>query len=283
MNKGSCLCGDVTWEIDGPITMLVNCHCSMCRKAHGSAFGTYAIGGAGDFRWTSGEGNVERYRSSEQGNRAFCPRCGSVVADLLGDMAIMPAGNLEGDIDRALDSHIFVASKAPWHEITDSAPQFEAYPPEYDMRPVELETRKPATAGAVGGSCLCGAVAYEFDGPGDRMVLCHCSRCRRSRSAAYSVQVFVDAERFRWLRGEDRIRRYKVPDAKRYSPSFCVTCGSIVPRVWESGTAIIPAGTLDQDPGIRPQLHIFTGSRAPWDEITDSLPQHAEMPPPTAD
>lgn len=282
MNEGSCLCGDITWEIDGPITALFNCHCSMCRKVHGTAFGTYAVAAAGDLRWTSGEERVARYRSSPQGNRAFCPRCGSVVADLIGDMAVAPAGNFCGEIDRTLDGHMFAGSKAPWHEITDSAPQFEAYPPEYGMPSVAVETRSAKTPGAVGGSCLCGAVAYEFDPPAERMVLCHCSRCRRSRSAAHSAQIFVAAERFRWLQGEDRIRRFKVPDAKYYSPSFCAECGSIMPRVWESGTAIIPAGSLDQDPGIRPGLHIFTGSKAPWHTITDTLPQYETLPPSVA-
>jgi hypothetical protein len=38
-------------------------------------------------------------------------------------------------------------------------------------------------------------------------------------------------------------------------------------------------GALDDDPGVRPREHIFVGSKAPWDEITDALPQHGEMPP----
>lgn len=280
MNRGSCLCGDITWEIEGPLSMLVNCHCTMCRKAHGAGFATFAIAPARSFRWTGGEHKIAQYQSSAEGKRPFCPRCGSIVAAIAGDIAFMPAGNLANDVGRALDSHIFVAKKAPWHEISDGAPQYDAYPPGFDMPSIEFDERTAVTDGAVGGSCLCGAVAYEFDPPGDRMILCHCSRCRKSRSAVHSAQVFVDADRFRWLRGEDQLIRHKVPDAKYFAPSFCRTCGSVMPRVGESGPAIIPAGSLDQDPGIRPQLHIFTGSKATWFDITDSLPQFEEMPPP---
>ena len=69
MYKAQCLCGDVSWELDGPLTMLANCHCTMCRKAHGSGFATYAAGTASGFRWTSGEDKRRRYHASAHGNR----------------------------------------------------------------------------------------------------------------------------------------------------------------------------------------------------------------------
>ena len=194
-----------------------------------------------------------------------------------------PPATLTNDIDRPLDCHIFVASKASWHEISDDAPQFDAYPPEYDTPGIDFEERTAATDGAVGGSCLCGAVRYEYDPPADRMIQCHCSRCRKSRGAAHSVQVFVPAERFRWLQGEHNRTAYKVPGARVFAPSFCNDCGSVTPRVVAGGPAIIPAGLLDDDPLIRPQLHIFVGSKAPWFSITDSLPRYDEMPPPPGD
>jgi hypothetical protein len=283
MVQGHCLCGDISWELDGPLSMLVNCHCTMCRKAHGASFATFAAGPAAAFRWLGGEEKIVRYQSSAHGNRGFCGRCGSVVASVAGDLVFMPAGNLDGDLDRPLDSHIFVANKAVWHDISDDAPQFDGYPPGYDVPGIELEARTAATEGAVGGSCLCGAVRYEYDPPADRMVHCHCSRCRKSRSAAHSVQVFVPSERFRWLQGENNRTAYKVPGARYFAPSFCNDCGSVTPRVVAGGPAIIPAGLLDDDPAIRPQLHIFVGSKAPWFSITDSLPRYDEMPPAPGD
>lgn len=279
MNHGSCLCGDVSWDLNGPLTMLVNCHCTMCRKAHGSDFASFAMGSAADFCWLSGKERIVSFCSSEQGKRGFCGRCGSVTPSVDGDMVFLPAGSLDGDIERPLDAHIFVKNKAPWHDISDDAPQFDAYPPQYDHPGIEFSAPAPASDGAVGGSCLCAAVRYEFDPPADRMVHCHCSRCRKSRSAAYSTQIFLPSDRFRWLSGEDNLASYKVPGAKRFAPSFCKTCGSVTPRVIPGGPAIIAAGSIDGDPGIRPQLHIYVASGAPWFRITDSLPQFDSMPP----
>ena len=104
MNKGSCLCGDVSWGIDGEILMMSNCHCSMCRKTHGGAYGSYIGVASADFKWLSGEEKIKIYESSAEGLRPFCPRCGSVVAAAMrdGESVFMPIGNMEGDIDVTL-------------------------------------------------------------------------------------------------------------------------------------------------------------------------------------
>jgi hypothetical protein len=280
MNTGTCLCGDIAWEVDGDFTMLVNCHCSICRKVHGSACATFVATPADAFRWTSGEDKISYYASSDKGKRPFCPRCGSEVASMMGDAAFMPAGNMDGHIDRPLDSHIFVDDKACWFDITDDAPQFDGYPPGYDMETVPRPERQPKTEGAVGGSCDCGKVTYEFDGPAYRMGCCHCSRCRKARSSAYSTQAFVPIDSFRWLSGEDNLDHYKVEDSKYFYTTFCRECSSPMPRAFEEfDVFMVPAGSFDQDPGVRPQAHIYVTSKATWHEITDGLPQFDEMPP----
>ena len=131
MNNGSCFCGDIAWTVDDEFTMLINCHCSICRTVHGSAFGAFAVCAADSFRWAAGEDKARIYQSSENGCRPFCPRCGSSVATVTGKLAYMPAGNLDGDIARSLDSHIFVAHKACWFDVFDDAPQFDEFPPDY--------------------------------------------------------------------------------------------------------------------------------------------------------
>jgi hypothetical protein len=130
------------------------------------------------------------------------------------------------------------------------------------------------------GSCLCGEVAYEIQGPALRMFYCHCSRCRRGRSAAHAANVFYKADGFRWLRGGGQVQDFQLPEAQRFGTSFCRRCGGAVPRVsTERGVAVVPAGSLDTDPGIRAQGHIFVGSKASWEGVAGSIPQFAEMPP----
>ena len=282
MNTGSCLCGDITWQIDGDLIMMSNCHCSMCRKAGGSAYGAY-IGVEGDsFHWLSGADKVRTYESSPGGHRPFCGRCGSIVPSKMrtGDAVFMPAGNMDGDLDRPLDSHIFAASRAPWYEIADDAQQFDGYPTGTGLEGVARAERKPPTPGAIGGSCLCGAVAYEFDATLERMGCCHCSRCRKSRSAPFSTQLFVAPDQFRWVAGQDSLTSYKVPESERFVVTFCRICASPMPTAFdEPPVVMVPAGSLDQDPGVRPQAHIFVASKASWYEIADDLPQFDGAPP----
>ena len=84
MLKGSCLCGGVRYEIDGPIEGAMHCHCSMCRKAHGAAFRSRAGIRAKDFRWVSGEGVITWFESSPGNHRGFCSRCGSPLLSQIG-------------------------------------------------------------------------------------------------------------------------------------------------------------------------------------------------------
>lgn len=272
MNSGSCLCGDIAWAVDGDFTILVNCHCSICRKVHGSAYGAYVGSSARGFRWIAGEDKIRIYESSENGLRPFCPKCGSSVAIVAGKLSKMPAGNMDGDIDRSLDSHIFVAHKACWFDITDEGPQFDEFSPDYKGVPVDTEPRPPASPAAVGGSCSCGKVRYEFDGPAGSMEHCHCEHCRKSRSAPFSTQAFVARDRFRWLAGEDQITHFEIPEPQPYRVSFCSTCSAPLP-VPHGEVVMIPAGSIDQDPGIRPRAHLNVACKAPWVEITDDLPQ----------
>jgi len=131
MIHGSCLCGQVRFTLDGPAQFINHCHCSMCRKVHGSAFGSFLHANAARFRWVAGESLVQRYESSPGNFRAFCKVCGSNLP-VLEDEAThvnIPAGTLDDDPNVRPIVHIHVASKAPWHEITDALPQFAEFPP----------------------------------------------------------------------------------------------------------------------------------------------------------
>jgi hypothetical protein len=281
MIKGTCLCGALEYEFTAPLDRMLHCHCSMCRKHHGAAFATFVSAPIDAFRWVKGEDNVRAYASSSAGKRFFCATCGAVGPTLMPELglAFCPAGNLLGDPGVRPQMHMFAGSKALWHTITDDLPQHSGYPPEFGGG---LGLERPTNAvqpGVVAGSCLCADVAFEASPP-FRMHSCHCSRCRRGRSAAHATNAFVAIDAFRWTRGQDDIVDYKVPEARFFGIAFCARCGSDVPRASARGFFVIPAGCLDTDPGIRPQAHIFVGSKAPWYEITDTTPQFAEMSPP---
>jgi hypothetical protein len=256
-----------------------HCHCSRCRKAHGVAFATYVGGPAGGFR-LRGEEQVRRWESSPGFFRNFCARCGSVVpGDPWNGLVFVPAGNFLDDPGVRPSAHIFVASKAPWYEIRDDLQQFDAYPPGVDV-PVVPDRPPLDPPGAPRGSCLCGGVTFVIDGQPLQAWNCHCGRCRRARSAAHASNLFAAVDDVRFTRGEQLLAAYKVPEAERFTHVFCSTCGSSLPRLDRTrGFAVVPMGTLDDDPGIRPRAHIYAASKAPWYAIGDQLPQHAEYAP----
>ena len=126
--KGSCLCGGIRYEVDGPFGKVVNCHCSMCRKATGAAFRTRAAVPTAALRWLAGEDLVSRYTSSPGETRTFCRVCGATLATFFRDHPAevgLPLGTLDDDPGVRPSAHVWVASKAPWCEITDALPRFE--------------------------------------------------------------------------------------------------------------------------------------------------------------
>jgi hypothetical protein len=281
MIPGSCLCGTVRFEVAGPYQWFANCHCSMCRKHHGAMHGTTLGAEKANFRWLAGEADIVHYQSSSAFERPFCRHCGSKVPSIMGDHVIVPAGTLQDDPGARLQAHIFVKSKSPMWEITDSLPQFDDYPPGFENM-VATPTKTAATqpSGALTGSCLCGEVAYRLLETPTKIALCHCTRCQRSRGTAYAVNTFVRRENLEWTRGAELVRTYKVPEAQLFGTAFCARCGSLLPALFAGIKRYnIPLGSLDTPLDARPRLHIHVQSRAPWHTITDALPQFDEMPP----
>jgi hypothetical protein len=128
------------------------------------------------------------------------------------------------------------------------------------------------------GKCLCGAVRYAVEEPFLYAGYCHCSRCRAGSGSAFSAFAGIEKEKLRVTAGGDRIALFEInPDNVA---SFCRLCSSSPFALVRDGQFYhVALGTLVDDPGIRPTFHIFVGSKAPWHEITDALPQYAELPP----
>lgn len=129
------------------------------------------------------------------------------------------------------------------------------------------------------GSCLCGSIQYEIDPPFRLFQYCHCSRCRKFTGSAHAANLFVPASQFRWLAGLELLGKFDLREAKYLTTSFCKACGSSMP--WEVKgvpNMVVPAGTLDDDPGMKPQQNIFCGSGAPWYVESSELPKHDALP-----
>ncbi len=128
---GKCLCEAIEYKIEGALGPVYNCHCSKCRRWHAAAFRTRASINKNQFVWLKGADNLTAYKSSDYVTKFFCKTCGSPLIstyDNKPDILGIPLGGIEGIENVEVQAHIFVGSKASWHAITDSVPQYESWP-----------------------------------------------------------------------------------------------------------------------------------------------------------
>ena len=123
------------------------------------------------------------------------------------------------------------------------------------------------------GKCLCEDVRFEIAGSLGPLGYCHCSQCRRASGGAFGANADVQRRDLRFTSGEERIREYESsPGCFR---AFCSRCGSPLykRRAAVSDVVRIRLGLLEDDPGLRARVHVYVADKAPWYEISDSLPQ----------
>ena len=131
IHRGSCLCGGVRYEYSGDFGQFVYCHCSKCRKAQGTAFGSNAPVEEAKFRVLQGAHLLKAYASSPGKERVFCSVCGSPIysrADGKPGLLRLRMGTLDTPIGQQPQAHIFAASKAEWYTILDDLPQYPDRP-----------------------------------------------------------------------------------------------------------------------------------------------------------
>ena len=129
------------------------------------------------------------------------------------------------------------------------------------------------------GGCQCGKVNYEADSAISDLSHCHCSMCRKLHGAAFVTFAGVASDTFRWSAGEDVLSTYASSD--KIDRVFCSNCGAqlVVFYKPEPDVLYLTMGTVDGSPKCPPDYHQFSGSKAPWHEITDGKPQHDTWPP----
>lgn len=128
--NGSCLCGAIGFEIDGPFPMLYQCHCSLCRKQGGSVSNTGLIVAADKFRWLAGESLISTWARTTGFRSYFCSHCGSPVPNPLRDTGYIwvPSGLLDGDGPLEIGAQLYIDSRAPWDKLPSGGLQYETAP-----------------------------------------------------------------------------------------------------------------------------------------------------------
>jgi len=130
MVGGSCLCGEIEYEVELVPGKIFNCHCSECRKSHGSAFATQAFAVGETLKFRQGEELLGEFKEGHC-IRAFCSKCGSRLMNYAPDKnqyLSIALSTLDTDIENGPVAHAFVAYKASWHNPASEIPSFSEIP-----------------------------------------------------------------------------------------------------------------------------------------------------------
>jgi hypothetical protein len=126
------------------------------------------------------------------------------------------------------------------------------------------------------GRCLCEAVRFQVPDEFRYALNCHCSQCRRTTGTAFKAFAGIEAAKLVVTRGSSTLLRY---GGSENHDARCSVCGSFLYSLVRNGSYVhVNLGSLADAPTLTPTAHIYVGSKAPWHEITDSLPQHLELP-----
>ena len=131
------------------------------------------------------------------------------------------------------------------------------------------------------GGCQCGDIRYEIAGEPRMLVACHCTDCQRQSGSAFGMTLVVDESDFRLLEGEVKTFSSQSEAGRAKLGAFCPRCGTRIYHKpeWRRGTVSVKPGTLDDTRALKPDMHIWTGSRQPWITIPEGVEAHEKQPP----
>jgi hypothetical protein len=274
--QGRCLCGAVSFEIEGPPTgpklrAPSLCHCSQCRRLHGAP-GAYTSAPRSAYR-IRGEENLNWYRISPRSEQGFCRVCGSKLfwREVGGKDLDVTMGSLDAPTGLTLGRHIWTRSQGDYYEIGhDGVPRYaessaSAQPIGEEPAPAAGPKRQQHS-----GGCQCGAVKYRVTGNMRDSIVCHCGQCQRGHgyapgySAARKAELTVEGEgNLVWYRSSDQARR-----------GFCRQCGSSLFWARDGADAVsITAGSIHPPTGLKTVLHIMVADKRDYYTIADGVPQ----------
>lgn len=241
--KGSCLCGGVVFEVEGPARPVVACHCTQCRKQSGHFWAASAVPVAALTMLKSE--TLAWYAASDSARRGFCTGCGAFLfwQAAGSDQISFAPGAIDGPTGLQVAEHWHLEDAGDYYHGATSDPQ------------------------VLHGSCLCGANRFTLPGPMGEVWGCHCQQCRKT-SGHYSARFEVDPAAMVW---QARLTRDHVGPNGGVR-SFCPTCGSGL--TFHGATEFsVEAGVIDNPTGGRLVRHIFVADKGDYYELADGLPQ----------
>jgi len=122
----------------------------------------------------------------------------------------------------------------------------------------------------INGSCLCGKVKFQISGTPYSLSYCHCSRCRKA-AGVFSAVLIGKADDLLVTQGQDEIAKFKAETDAKFERCFCKQCGTSLGDMAGESVYVIAASALDDDPKVRPTVHIHTASKPDWYDIVDDL------------
>jgi hypothetical protein len=252
MRAGSCLCGAVTFEVEGPLRPVILCHCGQCRKQSGHFWA--ATSAPADALRITKDAGLRWYRASAAARRGFCGDCGSFLfwQPEGGDRISFAAGALEGA------TGLQVAES--WHH--EDAGDY--YDPAGGPPP-----RLMAAPAVLTGGCLCGANRFSLPGPMGEVTACHCTQCRRT-SGHFSASFDAHEPDLHWQ--ARKLAEYVTPGGGRRG--FCPDCGTKLMFRAANGSFSVEAGCIANPTGGRMVRHIHIATKGDYYALTDGLPAH---------
>ena len=251
--RGSCLCGDVLFEVRPPLRDVVACHCTQCRKVSGHYWAAASVP-VEAFRLIREQG-LAWYRSSPSATRGFCRSCGATLfwkPDGEDRISFSP-GALDGPTGLTVAEHIF----------TDDAGDYYA-----PAGPPPVPSPAPPLLQA---SCLCGGVRFAVPRPEGGITACHCTQCRKlsgHHAASFDAE---EAE----VQFAERATLAEVATPSGAQRGFCTGCGSSLYFRDVDGAFSVEAGVVDGPTGSTLTGHVFVADRGDYYAPDDGLPQHS--------
>ncbi|WP_330204343.1 GFA family protein [Cyanobacterium sp. Dongsha4] len=130
-HSGSCLCGEIKYEIDGDFESFYLCHCKYCQKDTGSAHAANLFSSSAKLKWSTGQDKVIIYSlPSTRHSRSFCSVCGSAVPTqhFKNALLVVPAGSLDSAVTIKANAHLFISSRASWDHDLEKLPCYDGLP-----------------------------------------------------------------------------------------------------------------------------------------------------------